>query len=117
MANHPNNDVVFQIVLGKSNKLIATGGLYNNVGIFQAHPKFKEFSPWVALLYTDAESRNMGFGRELLGKIEEIAKEKGFKKLYLFTFTAESLYIRAGWRELERVEYKGHDTAVMEKTI
>lgn len=117
LANQPNDDVLFQLVLIKENKLVATGGLCNNVNIFHVHPKFKKFKPWVALLYTDEPYRNQGLGKMLLEKIEQCAKETGLTKIYLYTFTAESLYRRSGWRQVERVQYKNHDTVVMEKEI
>ena len=117
LTTQSNDDVLLQLVLSKNSIPVATGGLYNKVGLLKEHERFQKFKPWVALLYTDAKNRNQGLGQLLLNKIEEVAKETGLKKIYLFTFTAESLYIRAGWEEIERVNYKGHNTVVMEKEI
>jgi N-acetylglutamate synthase-like GNAT family acetyltransferase len=117
LATQSKDDVLFQLILNKDNKLIATGGLYNNVGLLQEHVKFKKFKPWVALLFTEKENRNQGMGRILLTEIEAAAKEMGLNKIYLFTFTAEALYQRSGWTQLERVNYKGHDTVIMAKAI
>ena len=60
---------------------------------------------------------NKGFGTMLLNQIEHCAKERGLTKIYLYTFTAESLYRRCGWKELDRVMYKDHDTVIMEKML
>lgn len=117
LTNVSNDDVLFQLVLSKNNIPVATGGLYNKVGLLKEHERFQKFKPWVALLYTDTNNRNQGIGQLLLNKIEDAAKETGLKKIYLFTFTAESLYIRADWKDMERVNYRGHDTVVMEKYI
>lgn len=117
LANQPNNDVLFQLVLTKDSKPIATGGLYNKVGLLNDHKKFNHFKPWVALLYTEQHNRNQGIGQILLREIEVGAKEMKLSTIYLFTFTAETLYKRAGWAPIERVSYKGHDTVVMEKKI
>ena len=117
LANLPNDDVIFQLLLINDGEPVATGGLYNKVGLLNIHPKFLKFKPWVALLFTNEKKRNQGFGEKLLFKIEDIANELGFKELYLHTFTAEKLYLRNNWKSFDRVEYKGHITAVMKKEI
>jgi GNAT superfamily N-acetyltransferase len=117
LTNQENDDVLFQLIVTKDNMIVATGGLYNNVGLLHIHAKFKKFRPWIALLYTNKENRNQGIGQFLLREIETVAKELGLNKIYLFTFTAESLYQRSGWTQIERVNYKGHDTVIMEKAI
>lgn len=45
------------------------------------------------------------------------ARQPGFARYYLFTFTAESLYRRLAWQEMDRVDYHGHDAAVMYKDL
>lgn len=117
LTNQPGEDTIFQLVLTIGNEVLATGGLYNNANIFKVHEKLKKIKPWVGLLYTQKDYRNKGFGTMLLNQIERCAKEKDLTKIYLYTFTAESLYRRCGWKELDRVMYKDHDTVVMEKTL
>lgn len=117
LSNPSNDDVLLQLVLSKNNIPAATGGLYNKVGLLKEHERFQKFKPWVALLYTNTNNRNQGLGHLLLNKIEEEAKKTGLKNIYLFTFTAENLYKRAGWKEMERVNYRGNDTVVMKKFL
>ncbi len=117
LANIPNDDVIFQLLLLKNNEPVATGGLYNKINLLKVHPKFLKFKPWVALLYTPPKNRNRGFAEKLLFKIEDIANELGFKELYLHSFTAERLYLKNKWIAFDRVEYKEHITAVMKKEI
>lgn len=117
LTNHPNEDVLLQIVLNINDTPVATGGLYNNVSIHQVYPEFKTIDPWVALLYTETNYRNKGLGSLLLETIEKKAIELNYTKLYLFTFTAESLYKRNGWSIIKRVDYRGHDTAIMIKYL
>jgi GNAT superfamily N-acetyltransferase len=117
LTNQPNGDVLFQLVLAKDNEVVATGGLCNNVNILKVHEKLRKFKPWLALLYTAKDYRNQGLGKMLLEQIERCAKEEKLSKIYLYTFTAESLYRRCGWKQIDRVHYKGHDTVVMEKGI
>ncbi|MFL5730833.1 MAG: GNAT family N-acetyltransferase [Cytophagaceae bacterium] len=117
LEEHPNEDVLFQIVLKKDQMPVATGGIYNQVGILNEFPEFRKFRPWLALVYTDIDHRNLGLGNKLLQAIEARCKETGIGKIYLYTFTAESLYLKAGWQILERLDFKGHDTVVMEKEL
>ena len=106
LANIQNDDVIFQLILSKNQEPIATGGLYKRIGLLNVHPKFKKFEPWLALLYTIKNKRNLGFGEKLLQKIEDISKELGFKIIYLHTFTAERLYLRNNWKPLKELLIK-----------
>lgn len=117
LSNQSGNDILFQLVIVLNQKVVATGGLCNTVNIYNVHPKLQKFRPWIGLLYTQKEYRNKGLGTMLLKEIERNAKEKNLNKLYLYTYTAQSLYGRHGWREIDNVMYKDHDTAVMEKII
>lgn len=117
LSNQPGKDIIFQLVLTKGDEVVATGGLYNDVNIYRDYEKLKKFKPWVSALYTHQDYRNQGFGTMLLKRIELGARERDLDKIYLYTFTAESLYRRHGWRAFTRVMYKGHDTAVMKKNL
>lgn len=117
LSDQPNRDIIFQLILKRGDEVVATGGLYNDVNIYKDHEKLKKFGPWVGALYTHEDYRNKGFGTMLLKRIECGARERDLQKIYLYTFTAESLYRRHGWREFTRVMYKDHDTAVMEKYL
>jgi N-acetylglutamate synthase-like GNAT family acetyltransferase len=96
---------------------IATGGVYHHVGLLDAMPRLKEFQPWLALVYTLPEHRGKGYGASLCEEIQAQAKTMGTTDLFLFTYTAESLYKRLGWQQLERVELKGKDIAVMKREL
>ena len=117
LSEQQEDDIVFHLVLYKDGIPIATGGLHHKVGLLQADDRFKKYDPWVAVLYTIPEQRNSGTGSLLLKKIEDFSLKKGYETIYLYTFTAESLYVREGWKEMERVSYKGHDTVVMQKKL
>ncbi len=80
-------------------------------------PQFNIYGPWLALVYTTTENRNKGYGALLCEKIEEHAKELKLKEIYLFTHTAESLYIRLGWTPFERLAIKDINIVVMKKEL
>lgn len=117
LTNQPDGDTLFQLILTIEDEVVATGGLCNTVNIYKVHEKLKKYKPWVGLLYTQTDYRNRGFGTMLLNQIEQCAKEEKMAKIYLYTFTAESFYKKCGWSEIDQVMYKGHDTAVMEKSL
>lgn len=117
LSSQPDEDTLFQLVLTFNGEAVAAGGLCNEVTIYSEYDRFRKYSPWVALLYTHRDYRNRGFGRILLEEIERRAKDLHLSKIYLYSFTAVSLYKRCGWIVMDRVMYKGHETAVMEKHL
>lgn len=117
LVNQPDDNTLFQAILKVDEKLVATGGLCNVVNIYSKHPELERFKPWIALLYTQQEYRCRGLGQKMLDFIEQSAKDIGLNRIFLYTFSAESLYKRNGWKEITRVDYKNHDTVVMEKVI
>jgi GNAT superfamily N-acetyltransferase len=73
--------------------------------------------PWVAGLYVAQAWRRRGIGTALVKAMEQKAKAFGIQKLYLYTPSAESFYLRMGWRTTETTEYHGARVTIMEKEI
>lgn len=117
LTNQSEDDIVSHFVASVDGCTVATGGLHKKVGILKVYPGMREFGPWVAVLYTIPHFRKRGIGEQLMARIEKAAREAGFKKIYLYTYTAESLYRKCGWEVIERVPYKGHACALMEKSM
>jgi GNAT superfamily N-acetyltransferase len=111
------NDFQFQVLMTLDNIPVATGGLYNHVGLLDKEPKFKVYKNWLALVYTILEYRGKGFGALLCNYIQQHAKEMGLKEIFLFTHTAESLYKRLGWQQVERLVADSKDIVVMKKEL
>ncbi|UTW61270.1 GNAT family N-acetyltransferase [bacterium SCSIO 12741] len=107
----------FHFLVRHEGEPIAAGGLSNEVHLLKVHPEYQKYGPWVALLYTLPSYRNRGIGKQLLEQVETEAGRRGLSRIYLYTFTAESLYLRAGWRAIERFIYRGNDAVIMEKEI
>jgi GNAT superfamily N-acetyltransferase len=116
-SNIPGKDVIFHLVLRINDEVIAAGGLWNDVNIFNFHEKLKEYQPWVAAIYTDESHRKRGLGSLVLEHIEERAMVLGLQKLYLYTYSANDLYEKYGWKPIDVVQYRGQETAVMEKHL
>ncbi len=117
LANIPNHDVLVQLVLKVGNRIVATGGLHHNTGLTLIFPKYKALSPWIAQLYTDKPYRGKGYGSLLLKMLEEFALKSGISQVYLFTSTAEKIYKKRGYKQIERVKYRNAENVVMEKNL
>ncbi|NJL76805.1 MAG: GNAT family N-acetyltransferase [Saprospiraceae bacterium] len=107
----------FQILMTLDNKTIATGGLYNHVGLLDKEPRLKIYKNWLALVYTTPENRGKGLGALICRHIQTQAKDLGLKDIYLFTHTAENLYKRLEWQQLERLALGGKEIVVMKKEL
>ena len=97
------------------NNPIATGGLYNHVGLLDKVPGLKIYKNWLALVYTKPGLRGKGLGALICNHIQDYSKDLGLKEIYLFTHTAENLYKRLAWQQLERLALGGKDIVVMKK--
>ena len=107
----------FQVLMMLDGRPISTGGIYDHVGLLDKEPGFKIYKKWLALVYTIPEERGRGYGAAICNYIQEHSRLLGFKKIHLFTDTAESLYRRLGWKETERLTVNDRNIVVMEKTL
>jgi GNAT superfamily N-acetyltransferase len=76
-----------------------------------------DLSPWLAGLYVAESWRGQGMGTALVKAIEQKAKALGIRKLYLYTPSAESFYLRMAWWTKETTEYHGARVTIMEKEM
>jgi len=117
LANCSPDGIPFHLLLLANGEPVATAGIHTTVSIMKTCPRFENYRYWLALVYTDPQHRNLGYGRMLCQKIEAIARERSAKDIYLFTHTAESMYTKLGWKVLEAVQHKGNLVAVMHKSL
>ncbi len=107
----------FQVLMTVDNKPIATGGLYNHVELLDKEPRLNIYKNWLALVYTKPDLRGKGLGTLICNHIQDYSKDLGLKEIYLFTHTAENLYKRLGWQQLERLTLGGKNIVVMKKNL
>lgn len=107
----------FHVLMSIEGKPVATGGIYTSVSLVDKEPRFRALQPWLALVYTVPELRGNGFGAVLCEYITQHAQMLGLKELHLFTDTAERLYRRLGWQELERLQVGTRNIVVMQKNL
>ena len=113
----PETGIPFHLAMTLDGKPIAAGGLANHVSILTHVPRLKIYQPWLSLVYTTPENQKKGYGTMLCHKIEALAKELGIKEYFLFTYTAEKLYIKLGWEVMERLLVNDKNMVVMKKII
>jgi GNAT superfamily N-acetyltransferase len=117
LSKRLGTDVPFQTVCLLDGRPVGTAGLYESVGICRAEARFRVLRPWLALFYTQAEFRGRGIGAWMCTRMDAEALRLGLDRYYLYTLTAESLYRRLGWTEMERVHYRGKEAVVMFKDL
>ncbi|UZR97680.1 GNAT family N-acetyltransferase [Chondrinema litorale] len=117
LMQQADSDTLVQLTITIDDELVGTGGIRNKVNILNRYESLTKYKPWISLFYIAKEYRNQGLGTILLDKLEQYAKEIKLTDLYLYTFTAESMYKRCGWKVIQRVIYKNHDTAIMQKLL
>lgn len=55
----------------------------------------------------------MGIGTALVRSLEAHALDLGFRRLYLYTESAEQFYRRLGWETIDRDQWEGEEIAIM----
>ncbi len=74
-----------------------------------------ELTPWVSGFYVRPDYRRRAIGARLLTAVEGATRSSGAPALYLYTHTTESLYLRLGWRVMERFVLDREDFVLMVK--
>ena len=76
-----------------------------------------QWAPWLAAVVVDRAARGRGHSRKLVRVIEEFARGNAVETLWLFTWSAEGLYAKLGWRAVERLEQNGRELTVMNRSL
>lgn len=72
---------------------------------------------WLGGLFVMPEWRRRGVGSLLMERAMEAAKRLNLEKLFLWTSSAENLYLKLGWRPVERLDYCDSQIVIMEKNL
>jgi GNAT superfamily N-acetyltransferase len=111
------HDFEFHVLMTLDNHPVATGGLHNYISLMDKVPRLSIFKNWLSLVYTKPDFRGQGLGALICNHIQDRSKDVGLKEIYLFTHTAENLYKRLHWQQLERLALGGKDIVVMKKEL
>jgi GNAT superfamily N-acetyltransferase len=77
----------------------------------------KDFSPWISGVFVLPEYRGQGYGGLLVERLEQLASNFGFEKLYLYTFDKERFYLKLSWIKIKEEYYLNSNVAVMIKNL
>lgn len=78
----------------------------------ETHP---EWEPWLASVFVAPEHRGQGVGRALVRHVEEAARARGYRKLFLLTTDRTTFYEEMKWERVAEEEYRGEKVTVMRR--
>lgn len=77
-----------------------------------------DLNPWIAAVFVREKYRGNGYAKELLSFAENVALTKfSMSKIYLYTGSAEGLYLKTGYSIIETVKKNDKTYTIMEKII
>ena len=117
LSKLPATGIPFHLLMTLDGKPIATGGVAKDSSIIIDEPRLNIYQPWLSLVYTTPENQNKGYGTLLCQQLENMAKELGVTEYYLFTYTAEKMYLKLGWQVMERFVARSKNMVIMKKNL
>jgi GNAT superfamily N-acetyltransferase len=76
-----------------------------------------DLDPWLGGLYVVPDWRQRRVASLLMHRVIDVARRLKLTELFLWTSSAEGLYLKLGWTVVERAEYCGKNIAVMRTAI
>jgi predicted N-acetyltransferase YhbS len=74
-----------------------------------------EIKHWLGGLFVVPQWRGRGVGSMLMREATDKARRLNVPRLFLWTSSAEGLYLKLGWQPVERTDYCGTRIVIMEK--
>lgn len=104
--NHEDNSICFVGII--DGKPMATG-------VFDTISDDTKIDAYNTLLWVEPRYRGKGYGKMMVDKRFEYAKQKGYKKVYLDTKYAEKYHLKFGWKKIkDNVNWNGAKVSIME---
>ncbi len=76
-----------------------------------------DLDPWLGALLVVPDQRRRGVGSMLMYRATEEARRLNLPRLFLWTSSAEGLYLKLGWQVVERTDYCDKDIVIMQIDI
>jgi len=78
-------------------------------------PGFEQWNPWLASLFVLPEHRGKGVAAFLVGEAETFLVRNGIRAAYLFTESAQGLFLKLGWQPMQEAFCQGHPVTIFKK--
>lgn len=72
-----------------------------------------DLGPWLASVFVPEDKRSRGTGTLVCSGIVEVARQKGYPTLYLFTPDRASFYERQGWSVMGHERHRDKEVTLM----
>jgi predicted N-acetyltransferase YhbS len=76
-----------------------------------------DLSPWLASVFVPADKRSRGTGTLVCSGIVEVARQRGYPTLYLFTPDRATFYERQGWSVMGYERHRDKEVTLMKLEI
>lgn len=76
-----------------------------------------DLTPWLAGVFMEPAARGHGYASALVRRVEAFAATAGVPTLWLYTWSAESLYARLGWQRVGPEMDRGKDVVLMTRDL
>lgn len=83
-------------------------------------PSRPELTPWLSSVYVAPHARGQGLASALVAAVDASARERGHRRLYLFTPAQTgpvAMYARRGWEHFDVGEQRGQRIVIMCKAL
>lgn len=76
-----------------------------------------DLTPWLAGVFVKPAFRGRGYASALVRRVEAFALAASVRTLWLYTSTAEPLYVRLGWKRISLEMDRGEQVALMSRDL
>ena len=80
-------------------------------------PGREDLTPWLGGVFVAPEYRKRGIGAALCVRVEEEARKRGYRELYLFTLDKQDWYASFGWDAPQPATWREHPGVIMHKSL
>jgi GNAT superfamily N-acetyltransferase len=109
-----NNTCIPLTIIAKSEK----GDLIGFASIVEFDMEInKDLTPWISGVLVIPEYRGKGIGGQIIDRLEQIAIDLGYNKIYLFTFDKEAFYSNLSWIKIKNDSYQNLQVSIMTKEL
>lgn len=79
--------------------------------------EFRHFKPWICAFVVREDLRGKGIGRQIIAKMEVLAKSYGIKRVYLWTEDQLGFYLKLGYEKMDELHKYNRHFHIMNKVL